>query len=282
MDIKVDGIGAAPLSTNQGPPTPDEQQSITTLRTQLSAQLSLPHIAKYKSLTDDWFLLRFIRGYPTLPEAAKQYAAMSDFRLNNDVASLTDLLLLEEKKTGVLPYPFALDTFKPLIDCVGIGGLMTCDMKEDKKGNLITSVNVGSYDLRKIMKHDLGDLLMRGSYAVDAYFNIVLSRKSAEKNRLYMRHDLLTVDTIGFFQFTPAALRLMLSIMNTQKHYPESTARITSCGNGAAAVLLYNKIIRPFVPKRVTDKVAVMGKKFTDSLKIEVDESCLPELYKGK
>jgi len=280
MEVQVDGIGSSPVPTNKSPPTADESTSISNLRSILATTLDLPHIKKYGSLTHDWFLLRFIRGYnQNVEEAAKAYIAMSSFRLENDVASLTDELLRIESETGVLPYPYELESFKELRECLGKDGLMLVGGGEDRNGNLITSVDVGSYDLRKVMKHNLCDILMRGSFALDAYFNLVLHRKSCELNKLYMRHDLLNVASIGFFQFTPAALRLMLKIMNTQKHYPESTARITSCGNTAAAVLLYNKIIRPFVPKRVTDKVAVLGKKFTTKLLEDVEEGEMPEGY---
>jgi len=104
-EVKVDGINSNPISTNQDPASPTELVDIAKLRQSLQQSLSQSHISKYESLTDDNFLLRFLRGYNnSVSDAQTAFESMSQFRLENNVAELTDQLLKVEQETGTLPY----------------------------------------------------------------------------------------------------------------------------------------------------------------------------------
>jgi hypothetical protein len=382
----------------------------------LSPTLSLPHITSHPECTSDWKLLRFLRGYHgVVPDAAAAFERMAEFRLEQGVAEISDRMKSVEAESGTLPWPYDTDEFKPLLDCMGGKDcLMRSENTFDKNGNLVTSVAVGLYDLRKVNAASLGDLLVKGNICVDvcvrrdaamsapsaadakrprqtgaaaarhhpphtslvreefvchsrcagslaraaaletrgvggrtssegafgsgrgavllrrthplrgdvrqrpgsgpsaaegsgptpstprslaslalppfppltphpsppthqpraprSYFDIVLHKLSESRGSLAQRHDLLTVlnPSIGIFQFSPAALRLINRVSANQKHYPESVGRITSCGNGALAVGIW-KIIRPWVPKHTTEKIRVLGTAFEEQIMEDFD-----------
>ena len=50
---------------------------------------------------------------------------------------------------------------------------------------------------------------------------------------------LLYIGFPGMFTFDRASLKLIGKVTECTKHYPEACARITSCGNGWAAVALW-------------------------------------------
>ncbi|GMI33775.1 hypothetical protein TeGR_g3651 [Tetraparma gracilis] len=272
--IEVGGVPTSPITQNQSPPTPSELTQLSELRSLLSPTLSLPHIASHPECTSDWKLLRFLRGYHgVVPDAAAAFGRMAEFRLEQGVAEISNRMKSVEAESGTLPWPYDTDEFKPLLDCMGGKDcLMRSENTFDKNGNLVTSVAVGLYDLRKVNAASLGDLLVKGNICVDVYFDIVLHKLSESRGSLAQRHDLLTVlnPSIGIFQFSPAALRLINRVSANQKHYPESVGRITSCGNGALAVGIW-KIIRPWVPKHTTEKIRVLGTAFEEQIMEDFD-----------
>lgn len=64
---------------------------------------------------------------------------------------------------------------------------------------------------------------------------------------LYPHLCSINVETVSFFQFTPSCYSLLARVTEAMKHYPESSRRITSCGNGWVAIKAWNYFIAPFV-----------------------------------
>ncbi len=283
MSLNVAGVPSKIIQTNCSPPTNDESAQLKELRSALRDVLSLDYVAPYEELTSDWKLLRFLRGYShVVGDAATAYRRMTDFRREMGVGVMVDKMKEKEKQTGKLEFPYDSDEFSPLVDCLTSDGLLRNAGTFDKAGNVLTSVAVGLYDLRKIAMMGLSDLLVRGNASVDAYHDIILHRLTVERGTLAMRHDLLNVlnPPISAFQFTPRALGLINKVAANQKHYPEAVARITSCGNTMVAVGIW-KLIRPFVPKHTTEKVRVLGRDFGPYVREEVDDDQLFKRYGG-
>ena len=135
-----------------------------------------------------------------------------------------------EEDEGLLPFPYDMPLFQPLVEAFGTqDGVMRFNNTRDRSRNLLTSVAVGLFDLRKIVSAGLGDLLVKSNIFVDCYFEIVLERLSVENQRLMQRHDLLIVSnpSIGLFQFSPSALRLIKRVSLNSKHFPETIGEMT-------------------------------------------------------
>ena len=57
-----------------------------------------------------------------------------------------------------------------------------------------------------------------------------------------------------------AASKQLMKVLEGSKHYPESSARIVSSGNGRALLAMYNAVIKPFMPAHTKQKLLVLGK----------------------
>jgi hypothetical protein len=125
-------------------------------------------------------------------------------------------------------------------------------------------------------------LLVRGQMYLDEFFDIRLERLSEERGRQARRHDLLNVHSpgIGYFQFTPAAIRCIQSSTAGSKHYPESIAKISSCGNGRFILGIWT-LISPLVPEHTYKKAGVFGMDYRDNLLRDIAEEELPLDYGG-
>ena len=153
---------------------------------------------------------------------------------------------------------------------------------EDKYGNLVTLTDVGELNIRAIIAEGLSDLYVEYLQALEEWFNLELHRRSVESGKLIGRQDVLTVEKLGVFQFDLASMSLFHRATLSATHYPESTAMISSCGNGAMAIWAWNNFIRPFIPERTKMKIRALGTEFTQALVeggIEIEN--LPKRWGG-
>ncbi|GMH46627.1 hypothetical protein TrVE_jg3208 [Triparma verrucosa] len=272
--LQVEGVSSgSPPVTNQQLPSPAESLLLASLKLSTAASASLISSASPES-TSDFRYLRFLRGYDSdVQKASQAYEEMVQWHLENDVSAIST----ELRSHPILPFPYALPKFAPLVAALGSPSCLLRSFSTfDSNLNLLTSVSVGLYDLRKIVASNLQDLLITSNIYLDVYFSILLDNLSVKNNRLVQRHDLLccTNPSIGLFQFTPSTLSLIRKIGANSKHFPESISKITSCGNNIVAVGLW-KIIRPFVPKHTTEKIRVLGMDYKDILKEDCEEEAL-------
>ena len=229
--LQVEGVSGASI-TNQQLASEDEKEKITELRactSECTSKLKLNDLSP--EATSDFKFLRFLRGYKgNVKEAAAAFSDMVEWRLENDVAGIITTLKKVEEDEGLLPFPYDMPLFQPLVEAFGTqDGVMRFNNTRDRSRNLLTSVAVGLFDLRKIVSAGLGDLLVKSNIFVDCYFEIVLERLSVENQRLMQRHDLLIVSnpSIGLFQFSPSALRLIKRVSLNSKHFPETIGEMT-------------------------------------------------------
>jgi transposase-like protein len=142
--ISVEGCDGVDNQTSDAPPCDEELCQIDELRERLAASLTHPCIAPIASYAGQWKLLRFLRGYHgNLDDAVQAYEAMVNWRATNNILEIREKLLELEESTGVMPYPYTLPEFKPLVDLIGKGLMLLHGF--DKAGNTITSVNVGEW-----------------------------------------------------------------------------------------------------------------------------------------
>lgn len=283
--MQVDGVSRVPTQTNQQLPSAEEQEKIIELKDATSEAREKIEGSNPEAVSDFKYL-RFLRGYKgDVAKAAVAFHEMADWRIENDVGKVVAALKKTEEETGKLPFPYDMDIFLPLVDAFGTQESLMRYFPDntDKAGNLLTSVAVGFYDLRKIVRTGLQDLLVKSNIFVDVFFEIQLERLSIKEQKLAQRHDLLIVSNpyIGLFQFSPSALKLICSVSMNFKHFPETIAKITSCGNNMVAVGIW-KVIRPFVPKHTTKKISVLGTSFMPELLKNIEEGKLEKFGRYK
>jgi len=273
--LQVEGVACTAVTTNQRLASTEEQEQLIELKRLCHEDAESIRSGNPEAVSDFKFL-RFLRGYKgVVTDAAAAYKRMVEWRIENKVEEAVAMLKASEKD-GVIQYPYKMPLFRPLDALGGEDCLMQFNGTSDRDGNLITSVAVGNYDLRKIVKAGLQDLLVKSNIFLDCFFEIMLERLSIKNQKLMQRHDLLIVmnPSIGLFQFSPAALMLIKRVSLSSKHFPESIAKITSCGNNLVAVGIW-KIIRPFVPRHTTEKITVLGTGFQEDLRTKIDDDAL-------
>ena len=271
------------LELNNSPASAVENVQIQELKELLGSCLSHPSIIGCPECVSDWKLLRFLRGYQHDSEkTAQAYAAMVKFRDDNSILGIRSELLELKDQTGQIPYPYTLPQFSPLVELIGDGLMHRHGF--DRSGNIITSVLVGAWQVKKVAGKgkEMEELLICGQMYLDVYFDLVLHDLTLERGMLARRHDLLNVNnpSIGMFQFTPGAIGLIQKSTAGSKHYPEAVAKISSCGNGMFALGIW-KLIAPFVPKHTVSKIQVLGKNYKKDLLVDIEENNIPEYFGG-
>jgi len=276
--LQVEGVSNAPTKTNQQLASPEESAKIIELKA-MTKEAAAKIESSNPEAVSDFKYLRFLRGYKgNVSKAAVAFQEMTDWRIENNVAEAVAALKKAEEEDGKLPFPYDMPMFQPLVEAFGTKESLMRFYPDnmDKGGNLLTSVAVGLYDLRKVVRAGLQDLLVKSNIYVDVYFELNLERLSVKNQRLVQRHDLLLIcnPSIGIFQFSPSTLKLIRSVSMNSKHFPESIAKITSCGNNMVAVGIW-AIIKPFVPKHTTEKISVFGTNFLPELLKNIDQEAL-------
>jgi hypothetical protein len=114
----------------------------------------------------------------------------------------------------------------------------------------------------------------------DEWFNWALHCESERTGRLAARHDILDVSTLSPLQLTGAALPLMQAFMERTKHYPETVARITSCGNSWAGLAIW-AVVKNAVDPATRAKLAVLGTPFRHTLRERNSAAVLPPSFGG-
>ena len=108
---------------------------------------------------------------------------------------------------------------------------------------------------------------------MDEWYNFELYRLSKERNACVGRHDIINVNTFGYFQFDRPCYKFLEQVFEGNQHYPESCVRITSLGNGWLAMAAW-KIMSPFIPARTKEKLRAVGTDFMPVLleSMEIDQ----------
>ena len=114
----------------------------------------------------------------------------------------------------------------------------------------------------------------------DEWFNWALHCESERTGMLAARHDILDVSTLSPLQLTGAALPLMQAFMERTKHYPETVARITSCGNSWAGLAIW-ALVKNAVDPATRAKLAVLGMPFRHTLRESNSAAVLPPSFGG-
>jgi hypothetical protein len=264
---------------DDGAATAKEQEAIAKLRSEVQAELEtqLPENAS------DHKMLRFVRGYRAsssaegLAEAVDAYKKMVAYRAEHELDTIR-AAVVAAGEGDALVWPFQMEEFQPLVDIIGKG--LMHELGCDKDGRVLTICMICFFDLKKVIKQKLQPLISRAQMFLDEYWNLKLEYLSEQRGKLVARHDMINVLHLPLTHFDLPSLRLITSITEGSKHYPESVARITSCGNGVVAVTAWG-FIKHFVPKHTTKKIRVLGTNFAPELCDFVGAGILPVAMGG-
>jgi hypothetical protein len=264
---------------DDGAATTGELEAIEKLRQELAVEIS----SQYPENTSDHKMLRFVRGYHAsssvqgMSDAIEAYRKMVAYRAEHDLDSIRQSIVAVGEG-GNLVWPFQMEEFQPLVNLIGKG--LMHELGYDKHGRVLTVCMIPCFDLKKIIKQNHEELIARAQMHLDEYWNLKLEYLSEQRGRLVARHDMINVAHLPLTHFDLPSLRLVTSITEGSKHYPEAVARITSCGNGVVAVTAWG-FIKHFVPKHTTEKIRVFGTNFAPDLCNAVGPGNLPVAMGG-
>ena len=84
-------------------------------------------------------------------------------------------------------WPYKLAKFAPLLACIGPG--LPHYLGDDCDGLATSLVLIHEYNLKKVIRAGLADMLLEGQRSLDEFWDIELHRRSLERGVLAARHD---------------------------------------------------------------------------------------------
>ena len=98
-------------------------------------------------------------------------------------------------------WPYKLAKFAPLLECIGPG--LPHYLGDDCDGLATSLVLIHEYNLKKVIRAGLADMLVEGQRSLDEFWDIELHRRSLERGVLAARHDgeLVFIFDIGYYLF---------------------------------------------------------------------------------
>jgi hypothetical protein len=192
-------------------------------------------------------------------DAAKAFSDMLAYRSANQIdAAREAMYAAKSSEDDELAWPASLAKFEPLVKVTG-GGLMR-RIGHSSNGCPATLCLIHLYDVKAVLREGLGPLLVELQQWQDEWWGITLLRKSEAAGSMLARVDVVHVAELSLFHFDIAASKQLMKVLEGSKHYPESSARIVSSGNGRALLAMYNTVIKPFMPAHTKQKLLVLGK----------------------
>ena len=224
------------------------------------ASMKVPVPANGPPLDDELNLLRFVRGYHlVVKDAAKAFSEMLEYRAANGIDAAREAMHAARSAGEELAWPETLEKFAPLVACTG-GGLMR-RVGSSAEGDPATLCLIHLYDVKKAIREGLTAMLIEYQQYQDEWWHCALWRESKAAGRMLARVDVVAVHELSLFHFDISASRCLMKILEGSKHYPESCARLVTCGNGKALLAMFKAVIEPFMPKHTKEKLLVLGKE---------------------
>ena len=239
--------------------TDAESTAVDGLKAAL-ASCDIPKQAHGPPLDHEQTLLRFVRGYNlNVKEATKAFKDMLEYRAANGVDAAREAMYAAATNGDELAWPATgLAKFAPLVACTG-GGLMQ-RIGNSINGMPATLCLLHLYDVKQVLKQGLGPLLVELQQHQDEWWAVTLLQSSLAAGAMHARQDVVGAHDLGLFHFGISEARTLMKVLEGSKHYPESSAKIISVGNGKALVAMYNGVIKPFMPAHTKEKILVLGR----------------------
>ena len=255
--------------------TEEEIQKIGEMRERIGSDvLNNPPLSLQEENISDDKMIRFLRGYNNnVDEAVEAYNKMVAFRIENNIDENRQMVIDNKYE-----YPNKYAKYKPIHDAIA-RGMREC-YSFDKFGNLVTVTSIGDLNMKKILRLNLQELYLDYIHTMDEWYNFELYRLSKERNACVGRHDIINVNTFGYFQFDRPCYKFLEQVFEGNQHYPESCVRITSLGNGWLAMAAW-KIMSPFIPARTKEKLRAVGTDFMPVLLESMEIDQIPAYWGG-
>ena len=240
---------------------PEEAACLASFKEALAQNFEIPKLSCGPPLDHDLTLLRFVRGYHlNLKDATKAFGEMLAYRAANKIDEAREAMYAAKSaEDDELAWPATgISKFEPLVKVTG-GGLMR-RIGQSANGCPATLCLIHLYDVKAVVKAGLGDLLVELQQWQDEWWGITLLQKSEQHGSMLARVDVVHVAELSLFHFDISASKQLMKVLEGSKHYPESSARIVSSGNGKALLAMYNAVIKPFMPAHTKQKLLVLGK----------------------
>jgi hypothetical protein len=200
--------------------TEEEIQKIQEMRQRIGDDiLKNPPLSLQEENVSDDKMIRFLRGYNNnVDEAVEAFNKMVAFRRENDIDKNRQMII--DLKYA---YPNTYEKYKPIHDVIA-RGMREC-YSFDKFGNLVTVTSIGDLNIKKIIRSNLQELYLDYIHTLDEWYNFELYRLSKERNACVGRHDIINVNTFGYFQFDRPCYKFLEQVFEGNQHYPESCVR---------------------------------------------------------
>ena len=237
-----------------------EQAAIRGLKDELSS-FEIPKQKSGPQLDDELILLRFVRGYNLkVKDAAKAFGEMLEYRKANQIDAAREAMYAAAAEGEELAWPATgMPKFAPLVECTGEGLMRR--IGKSMRGMPATLCLLHLYDVRKVIKAGLQALLVELQQHQDEWWYVTLLTTSRRDDSMHARVDVVGAHDLGLFHFGVGEARCLMKVLEGSKHYPESSARIVSVGNGKALLTMYNAVIKPFMPAHTKEKIQVLGRE---------------------
>ena len=236
-----------------------EQAAIAGLKEAIASS-DVPKQSSGPQLDDELSLLRFVRGYSLdVKDAAKAFDDMLQYRKAHSIDAAREAMYAAAAEGDELAWPAALPKFAPLVECTGAGLMRR--IGKSAGGMPATLCLLHLYDVRKVIKAGLQPLLIELQQHQDEWWGVTLLTTSRTDGSLHARMDVVGAHDLGLFHFGISEARCLMKVLEGAKHYPESSARIVSVGNGKALLGMYNAVIKPFMPAHTKEKILVLGRE---------------------
>ena len=235
-----------------------EQAAISGL-TDAIASFDIPEQKCGPQLDDELILLRFVRGYSLkVKDAAKAFGEMLEYRKANSIDAARETMFAAAEGEELAWPATGLPKFAPLVECTGKGLMRRIGKSVSDMPATLCLLHL--YDVRTVIKAGLQPLLVELQQFQDEWWHVTLHTTSKHDGSLHARVDVVGAHDLSLFHFGVGEARCLMKVLEGSKHYPESSARIVSVGNGKALLTMYNAVIKPFMPAHTKEKIQVLGR----------------------
>ena len=260
--------------------TDAEKTAIDGLKAAI-ASLDVPKQKVGPPLDHELTLLRFVRGYNLdVKDATKAFSEMLQYRAANGIDEKREAMYAAATKGDELAWPVTgLAKFAPLVACTGAG--LMHQLGKTSNGMPATFVPLHLYDVKAVLRQNLGPLLIELQQHQDEWWAVTLLQSSLAAGAMHAVVQVVGAHELGLFHFGISEARMLMKVLEGSKHYPESSGKIISVGNGKALLAMYNAVIKPFMPQHTKEKILVLGRDIeTDKNKdaLGLDEAAYAKL----
>eukprot|EP01029_Cantina_marsupialis_P005207 TRINITY_DN1560_c0_g1_i1.p1 TRINITY_DN1560_c0_g1~~TRINITY_DN1560_c0_g1_i1.p1 ORF type:complete len:398 (-),score=118.84 TRINITY_DN1560_c0_g1_i1:44-1237(-) len=225
-----------------------------------------------RDVVDDTRILRFYRGYGfDEDKAVEKLLEMVEFRIEHNVDEIRRDIV--ENNLEPKDFPFHMKMH---------GGFPTIlEHNKARDGLPVSILRLGCSNLEKLKEIEIPDLIKGHIYNQECMC-MKLDKISKERKEMWRFYCIIDLKGLTLSTVTSRLASKLLKITGdiTQKCYPESLERCYVI-NAPSVFTVGWKMIKPWYPKRIIDKIRILGSGFLKEIEKDVDPELLPALFNG-